>query len=263
MVANEQLVECNGWRKFLKEHWQMVVLFVAGAVLASIGAVLVFLWFAGDAQLTGMVPTTLNLWSMGHLVTFILHLLFWEILIIGIPVIIVAAGGWYWWKKLPDREKEEYHFFNSRSRATSGSGGASLLFSIAYCIKVFIDGNWNVAFSTWTFDYLVDSMLWTLIWILIIFGIPIAIAAILWVIREMNKECLSHPQILAKSAAILMSPEYYSDVLEAAESCNRTKFKEICTRAGINSDLVDELWAAAAGTQSAEALAKYPGSAGW
>jgi len=166
----------------------MLVLFVVGVVLAAIGAIYVFLWFVGDAQSTGMVPTSLGQWTMGHMVTFTLHLILWEVLFIGVPVIIAAVAGWLWWKKLPEEEKKEYHFFSKRSRTTSGGGGISLLFTIAFCIKVLIDGNWNVAFATWTFDYLVNSMLTVLIWMLIIFGIPIVLGLIWWINHEMKKE---------------------------------------------------------------------------
>ncbi len=177
------------WKKFLRKHWNMLVLFIIGAILASIGAILVFLWFVGNAQSTGLVPTTLSLWTMGYLVTFILHVIFWEVLLIGVPVIIAAIAGWLWWKKLPDEEKKEYHFFGKRSGATSGGGGSvSLLVFIAFCIKVLTDGNWNVAFATWTFDYLVYSWLSALIWILIIFGIPIALGIIWWIRHEMKKK---------------------------------------------------------------------------
>jgi len=177
------------WKKFLRKHWNMVVLFVVGAILASIGAVLVYLWFVGDAQSTGLVPTTLGLWTMGYLVTFLLHVIFWEALLIGVPVILAAVAGWLWWKKLPDEEKKEYRFFGTRSRATSGGGGSvSLLVLIVFCIKVFTDGNWNVAFATWTFDYLVYSLLSALIWVLIIFGIPIGLGIIWWIRHEMKKK---------------------------------------------------------------------------
>jgi hypothetical protein len=189
MAETESENGCAIWKKFLRKHWNMLVLFVAGAILASIGAILVYLWFVGDAQSTGLVPTTLGLWTMGYLVTFLLHLILWEVLFIGIPVIIAAVAGWLWWRRLPDEEKKEYHFFGTRSRATSsGSGGISLLVLIAFCIKVFTDGNWNAAFATWTFDYLVYSLLWALIWILIIFGIPIAIGIIWWINHEMKKK---------------------------------------------------------------------------
>ena len=176
------------WKKFLRKHWNMLVIFIVGVILASIGAVLVYLWFVGDAQSTGLVPRTLDLWTMGHLVTFLLHLIFWEVLFIGIPVILAAVAGWLWWRKLPDEEKKEYHFFGTRSRATSGGGGISLLFWIVFAIKVFTDGKWNVAFATWTFDYLVHACITALVWILIIFGIPIALGIIWWINHEMKKK---------------------------------------------------------------------------
>jgi hypothetical protein len=126
---------------------------------------------------------------MRHLVTFILYAIFWELLVIGIPVILAAVAGWLWWRRLPSDEKREFHFFGKGSRATSGGGGGvSLLLFIAFCIKVFIDGNWNVAIAAWTLDYVVYSMLWILIWILIIFGIPIALGVIWWIRHEMKKK---------------------------------------------------------------------------
>lgn len=176
------------WKKFLKRHWIMLVMFVVAVFLAAVGAVYVFLWFVWNAQSTGLVPATLGSWTMGNLVSFILLAILWELLFVGIPVAIAAVGGWVWWRRLPGEEKMEYHFFGkSRSRATSGGGGVSILFFIAFCIKVFVDGNWNVAIGTWTFDYVVYSMLWISIWAAIILGIPAAIGLIWWVRHEMKK----------------------------------------------------------------------------
>ena len=179
------------WKIFLRKHWNMVVLFVVGVIMASIGAILVYLWFVGEAQLTDLVPATLGLWTMGHILTFLLHLIFWEIIIIGIPVILAAVAGWLWWKKLPIDEQEEYrrgHLFGKRSRRTEGGEGISFLVFIAFIIKISLDGNWNVAFATWTFDYFVYSCIWAFIWVLIIFGIPIAIGGTWWLRHEMKKE---------------------------------------------------------------------------
>jgi hypothetical protein len=178
----------KGWKAFLRKHWKIAALFVVGAVLALVASVLVFLWFVGDAQSTDMVPMTLGLWTMSNLVTFVLHLVFWELVLIGIPVGIAAVGGWQWWKRLPNEEKKEYHFFSSRSRTTGGSGGISILFFIAFCIKVFIDGNWNFAIASWTLDYVVESMISILIWVAVIFGIPAAIGVILWINYSMKKK---------------------------------------------------------------------------
>jgi hypothetical protein len=71
----------KGWKAFLRKHWKIAALFVVGAVLALVASVLVFLWFVGDAQSTDMVPMTLGLWTMSNLVTFVLHLVFWELVL--------------------------------------------------------------------------------------------------------------------------------------------------------------------------------------
>jgi len=180
------------WKKFLRKHWKMFVLFVVAAILVIAGAILVFLWFVGDAQVTSLVPATVGLWTLGYLVTFLLYLIFWEVLFIGIPVIITVAAIYFiWWKKIPDEERKEYrrrHLFGKSSRRTDGGGAISLLVNIVFIIKVYLDGNWNVPFATWTFDYLVYSYLWALIWILIIFGIPILLGGSWWIRREMKKK---------------------------------------------------------------------------
>ena len=180
------------WKKFLRKHWKALILFVIGAILLSIGAILVYLWYVEEAQLTGLVPTTLNLWTMGHLVAFLLRVIFWEVLFIGVPAILAAAAAWLlWWKRIPDDEKEEYrqeNLFGTRSRSTEGGEGISFLVFIAFIIKIYLDGNWNKPFATWEFDYLVYSCITALIWILIIFGIPIAIGGTLWLCYEMKKK---------------------------------------------------------------------------
>jgi hypothetical protein len=192
MVETEKKMGEKVWKKFLIKHWQMIFLFVVIAILAVTGAILVYLWFVEEAQLTGLVPAILGSWSMGNIVAFIIHLIFWEILYIGIPVIIIVVGIYFlWWKRIPDAERKEYKRanlpFGSRSYKRESGGGISFLVFIAFAIKVYTDGNWDVAIATWSFDYLVYSFLWALIWILIIFGIPIAIGATLWLRYEMKK----------------------------------------------------------------------------
>ena len=71
------------------------------------GAVYVFMDFAADAQVSGMVPTSLGGWSVGHMFTFLINLLFWEALLIGIPLVItIVAIYMLWWKSLPLHERE-------------------------------------------------------------------------------------------------------------------------------------------------------------
>ena len=252
----------KGWKYFLRNHWKIAALLIVVAVLAMAGAIYVFVWFAETAQSTGMVPARLGSWSIGHCLSFLIHLVFWEVLLVGIPIILVAIAGWFWWKRTRSKEDTGYHLFGTGSRATTGgSGGVSLLFTIAFAIKVFIDGNWNTPFADWTFSYLVDSMILILIWFLIIFGILATLGIIWWLMRP----CKQSKKHLAIHAETLMSPDLYLKTLELVQTGNRTKFQELCFKeiGNITDREVDELWAAAKGCMSTEAQAAYPGSSGW
>ena len=80
------------WGKFLRNHWKVFTTIVIIAIFAFIGAIYVFLWFVGEAQVTGLVPEILDQWTMGYLVTFILHSIFWEAIFIGIPLLVAFAA---------------------------------------------------------------------------------------------------------------------------------------------------------------------------
>lgn len=188
MSEEAEVENGSAWKRFLRKHWSIVAFFVVAVILAFIGAIYVYLWFVGDAQSTGLVPSILGDWTMGHIVTFILNLIFWELVFIGIPVIVGAVAGWQWWRRLPAEEKREYHFFGRRSRTTGGSGGFSLFLFIVFAIKVYIDGKWNEAISEWTLDYVVGSMITILIWMAVIIGIPAAIGIVWWIRHEMKKK---------------------------------------------------------------------------
>jgi hypothetical protein len=176
----------NGWQQFLKKHLLAFALFITSAILAFAGAVYVFVWFTGNAQSTGLVPASLGMWTMGNIVAFILNTIFWEIVLIGIPVAIGAIVAWQWWKHLPEAEKTGMTWKRSKSR--NAGGAISPLLFIAFALKVFIDGNWNVAISTYTLDYVVGSMISILIWIVAIFAVPATIGSIWWIRHEMNKK---------------------------------------------------------------------------
>jgi hypothetical protein len=177
----------SDWGKFLRKHWKIFAIFVVVAILAFIGAVYVFLWFTGNAQSTGLVPTTLGTWTMNNLVMFILNAIFWELLLIGVPVIIGAIIGWQWWKRLPEEEKTGYHF-GKGSRSNTAGGAISPLLFIAFAIKVYVDGNWNSAISSWKLDYVVGSMFTILLWIVAIAAIPAIIGIVWWIRHKMNKK---------------------------------------------------------------------------
>lgn len=179
------------WKTFVRKHWGMLAAFITVAVVAILGAIVVFLWFVGDAQATNLIPRTLDLWTMGYLITFVLHVLFWEIILIIIPLAIFAGLVYLiWWKKLPSEERHEYrhkHLFGKKSRSRDGGGAFTFFVNLGFILKVYIDGNWNVPFASWTFDYLIYSYLTVILWMAVIFGIPLLIGAIWWIQRELKK----------------------------------------------------------------------------
>ena len=182
----------KAWKKFVKNHFQILVVMIVAAILACMAAITVFIWFVGEAQSTDLVPETLGEWTMNYLITFILHMIFWEIIFVVIPVIIFIAIVYFqWWKKLPDKEREEYKrdhlFFGGRKHRADAGGGISFFINIVFIILVYLDGKWDKAFATWKFDYLVYTYLWALFWVLIIFGIPMLIGGLWWLTREMKK----------------------------------------------------------------------------
>jgi hypothetical protein len=171
-----------GWARLVRKYRAIFTIFVVVAILAVIGAVYVFLWFTDNAQSTGLVPSSLGLWSINHIVLFILHAAFWELVVIGVPVAIVAIAGWIWWKHLTD--KDQYNLSGKKSKGSRAGGAISPLIFIAFAIKVYVDGNWNSAIASWTLDYVVGSMVIILMWAAAIFAIPAILGLIWWVNHE-------------------------------------------------------------------------------
>ena len=180
---NEAAIE-SGWRRFIRKHWNMFAVFVVAAILAVAGAVYVFAWFTGNAQSIDLVPSSLSMWSMNDVLIFILHAIFWELVLIGIPVAIAAVIGWQWWKRIPEEEKKEYNLSTKSSRSSRAGGAVSPLLFIAFAIKVYLDGQWNAPIAGFSLDYVVGSMITLLIWIAVIFAVPAIIGFVWWITRE-------------------------------------------------------------------------------
>jgi hypothetical protein len=178
--------ESDSFWSFLRRHTGAFVLFIVAAVIAAIWAVYVFWWFTGNAQSTGLVPSSLGQWTMGNLVNFVIYSILWELLLVGIPVAVAAIAAWMWWRRLPYDERMGYHWGKGSHRAGSSGGVSGLLF-IAFAIKVYLDGNWNVPISTYNLNYVVGSCITILAWAAVIFGIPIAIGLTWWASRKIKQ----------------------------------------------------------------------------
>jgi hypothetical protein len=178
-------MDSSDWKGAFRKHWRAHVLIAIGAVLAFADAIYVFLWYVSNAQSSGMVPSTLGLWTMANLVTFIVYGILWGLLLVGVPVAVAGVLGWRWWKRLPAEERIRFKM-SGRKRSTGGGGG-SLLFFILFCIKVWVDGKWNTPIAGYTLDYVVGSVVTILVLVVIIVGIPAAIALTWWITRGTKK----------------------------------------------------------------------------
>jgi hypothetical protein len=184
MMAEPAAVD-SSWKGFMRRHSWAVVAFAVAIVAVVAWAVYVFWWFTQNAQSTNLVPSSLSLWTMGNVINFILYSIFYEFLLVGIPVIIAGVIAWRWWSHLPSEEKMMGRM--RKGGRTRGSGGAGFAFFILFALKVYLDGKWNVPIASFDVNYVVGSMITILVYVAVIFGIPAAIAGTWWIRRQMNK----------------------------------------------------------------------------
>ena len=184
MNANEEILD-EAEKRFLRKHWRMAIVFAAFFAVVVAAAILVFLWVVADAQATGLVPATIGLWTVGYLITFILHVIFWElVLVISWVIVVLAAVYFLWYKQLPDEDRIERP---QRGRREEGDAFGFFVV-IFWLIIVWIDGRWSLAFEAWTLNDWVFSWLAAVFWVLLVFGIPIALYFLYWISQEIQKE---------------------------------------------------------------------------
>ena len=172
--------QCNeSWVKFVKKHPAITSFMVGGIALAAIVAIFVFLSVVDNAQASGLVPTELGEWSVHFFLSFAVHLLFWEMLFVGIwviPLSLIIYFGWY--RQLPDKERKEYEGGGHRKTARDDSG-FSCLVTLIWLIIVWLGGKWDLAFQAWTFNDWIFTWLTALLWAFLIVGIP-GIMYVIW-----------------------------------------------------------------------------------
>ncbi len=170
--------------KFLIKYWKMTIMMAVVVTAAVIVDLFVFLSVVANALATGLVPVTLGLWSVGSIITFGLNLVFWEIVFVFTWIIPVMAGFYFWYTKLPDEEQKGW---KPNGRRESGDA-IGFLVGITWLIMLWVDGRWNLTFDSWTFNDWVFSWLTAAGWDLIIFGIPLIIILILWLVFRRTGE---------------------------------------------------------------------------
>ena len=181
MNTNEEQLD-EEKRRFLLKHWKMTLVMAACIVAAVVVAVLVFLWVVNETA--AVTPTSLGEWTVGYLVSFILQVIFWELLLVATWGIPLAAVLYWQFSKLPDAE-----LWKPKGGRRESGDAFGFLIAIAWLIMIWVDGRWNQTFEVWTFTEWIYSWLTALGWVLLIFGIPAVIILVLWLVsREMKKD---------------------------------------------------------------------------
>jgi hypothetical protein len=174
----------KAWKVFVRRHSRITLLMVGWIAAAAVAALFVFLWVVATAQATGLVPSGLGDWTAGHVLTFILNVILWELVLVASWVIPVALAAFFlWYRKLPDEERREYEGGPRRSRSAGGSGGISFFTGLVWLVIVWTDGRWNLVFKDWTFNDLVYSWVAAGLVVLLIVGVP-AMIYLVWSLRR-------------------------------------------------------------------------------
>jgi hypothetical protein len=186
MESNEEQSK-ESMKKLLQRHWKMVSLVIGVIIGAVIVAVFTFLKVVADAQVLGLVPVALGQWTVGYFFTFILQVIFWELVFVAswtIPLVVVMFILWY--KKLPDEERKKIDLSPKRGtdpRRTEGGGFFSFLVGVVWLIIVWITGRWNLAFQAWTFNDWIYTWFAACLWILL----PLCIAGLIYIVWSMRE----------------------------------------------------------------------------
>jgi hypothetical protein len=176
-------------KRFLRKHWKAMTGFGVIVGVAIVEALFVLTWFLGIAQTTGFVPAMLGQWSVGHVINFLLHLIFWELLLVGVWLVtVVGIVGFRWYKTLTAEEKIDRPKRGKREHGDT----FGFFIGIVWLIVVWVDGRWNLAFEAWTINDWIYSCLAAFGWIALIAGIPLVLYFFWWVRNDVFEE--SYPQ---------------------------------------------------------------------
>jgi len=180
MENNDEISEKQLWKRIWSEFRIPLLVVILAGICAIIGGLLVLFWFIRITPLGYYGTATIGLWRMNWVVGFMILLILFELLFVGVPAgLFFGLGGYLWWRNLTlekkqffkDREKKKTH----RKQEYGGGGGFGFFMFIFYCIYLAFDSHYNAPFGSEPYTYWVYAWFLTIMWLLIYVGIPAAI----------------------------------------------------------------------------------------
>ena len=193
MESSNELSDEQFWKNKIKEYWKVFLVMIIAGVCAVIGSILVLIWFIRTSPIGVYGTATLNDWRLDWVVGFIILIILWELLFVGVPSgLFFGLGGYLWWRRLPEEKKNEFRSREKkkthRAREAGGGGGFSFIMFIGYCLYHGIMGTYYTPFGNMSYTYWIYSFFLLFAWFLIVLGIPAGIILLIVYLTKWRKK---------------------------------------------------------------------------
>jgi len=182
--------EFNFWMGMIKKYWYALVVFGIAIVGFIVGAIVVLMLYISAPDIAGGGTWTLDDFSLGSALLWIIFLILWELLTVVLPFVVFCGivAVLFWYVILPEEDKsaiKERERREKHSKKTNqGGGAAGFIFFLAFLCVVAIEGNfWTVA-GDLTYSYYIFAYLRGIMWTCIVLGIPALIVGIIFLSKK-------------------------------------------------------------------------------
>jgi len=182
--------EFNFWMRMIKKYWYAIVVFLIAVAGFVVGAILVLNKYISAPDIAGGGTWTLDDFSLGAALLWIIFLVLWELLLVVLPTIafLGIAFAIFWFAIISEEDKaamKERQRREKHPRKTEkGGGAAGFIFFLAFLCVVAIDGNFWVRAGDLTYSYYIYAYLVGAMWTCIILGGPALIGGLIYLSKK-------------------------------------------------------------------------------